>query len=237
MKLRKNPAIFAALAFCLCGAPYAWAKDKECAGRSGLPIVKLLPPPPCGACEETKAEIDELLHLQNTRTEEERKHALADENRSVGRFFEGAGIAYDASKLEACEGFFKARRDDEKQAVNAIKTTFCRKRPYDADIGKSAKLRPLSHEDSFAYPSGHATYGSVIGLMLAEMLPEKRAEIYARIDDYGHSRMIAGVHHRSDIEAGKIIGAAIDASLFAREGFLTEFNAAKICIRDAVDLP
>ena len=41
-----------------------------------------------------------------------------------------------------------------------------------------------------------------MGTVLARMLPEKRDELYARIADYGRSRMIARVHYRSDIDAG-----------------------------------
>ena len=56
-----------------------------------------------------------------------------------------------------------------------------------------------------------------MGMVLARMLPEKRDELYARIADYGHSRMIAGVHYRSDIDAGKVLGSAIAADEFAAD--------------------
>jgi acid phosphatase (class A) len=69
------------------------------------------------------------------------------------------------------------------------------------------------------------------------MLPEKKADIYKRIADYGFSRMVAGVHFRSDVEAGKILGAAIAASLFADPAFRDEFVLAKACVRKAVGLP
>ena len=73
-------------------------------------------------------------------------------------------------------------------------------------IRRSHRTRPYNLpvlKDSPSYPSGHTTYGTLMGTILARMLPEKRDELYARITDYGHSRMIAGVHYRSDIDAGK----------------------------------
>jgi acid phosphatase (class A) len=68
------------------------------------------------------------------------------------------------------------------------------------------------------------------------MLPEKKAELYRRIADYARSRMIAGVHFRSDVEAGKMIGAAVVVSLFAKPDFLEAFDGAKTCVRKAVGL-
>ncbi len=91
-------------------------------------------------------------------------------------------------------------------------------------------------DDSFSHPSGHAAYGATIGFLLAEMLPEKRAEIYARINDYARSRMIAGVHFRSDVEAGKLIGSVVAGSFLARPEVRQDFEETKACVRRAVGL-
>lgn len=48
--------------------------------------------------------------------------------------------------------------------------------------------------------------------------------------------MIAGAHFRSDVEAGKLIGAAVVASLFAKPDFRPAFDEARICVRKAVGL-
>jgi acid phosphatase (class A) len=76
-----------------------------------------------------------------------------------------------------------------------------------------------------------------MGTVLARMLPEKRDELYARIADYGHSRMIAGVHYRSDIDAGKVLGSAIAADEFAAdEDFKNKLPGATACVREALGL-
>ncbi len=208
----------------------------ECRGQSDAPLVRLLQPPPCETCEETKAELDELAALERGRTPEEAERAAADAARSVARFLEGGGISFDAAKLRECEGFFLVRRKEEKAAVDAAKDTFCRLRPFDTPGNALRPLAEAKPDDSFSYPSGHATYGATIGFLLAEMLPEKRAEIYRRITDYAKSRMLAGVHFRSDVEAGKLFGAAIGASLFAKPEFRREFEEARACVRNAVGL-
>ena len=98
---------------------------------------------------------------------------------------------------------------------------------------RSTRAKP---SDSYSYPSGHSTYGATTGFLLAAMMPEKRGAIYARINDYAHSRMVAGVHFRSDVEAGKLYGTAIAAALFAKPGFQAEFEEARICVRKAAGL-
>jgi acid phosphatase (class A) len=208
-----------------------------CQGQSDEPVVKLLQPPPCETCEETKAELAELLTLERARTPEQAEHATEDVKRSVARFLEGGNIKVDAAKLASCEDFFLKRRKEEKAVVDAAKNAFCRPRPFLTDGNALHPVDDAKPDVSYSYPSGHATYGATIGFLLAEMLPEKRAEIYSRINDYAHSRMVAGVHFRSDVEAGKLFGAVIGASLLAKPDFHGEFEEAKTCVRKAVGLP
>jgi acid phosphatase (class A) len=221
----------------LCLALFAPALEaRECKGPSDAPLVKLLSPPPCETCPQTKTEIEELAQLERERTPEQQTHVAADVKMTVERFLEGAGIGFEPEKLRPCEKFFTRPRQEEKAATDAAKDMFCRSRPY---ITPGNDLHPVEKaipNDSFSYPSGHSAYGATMGLILVEMLPEKRAEIYRRIADYGRSRMIAGVHFRSDVEAGKMIGAAVVASLFAKPDFLEAFREAKICVRKSVGL-
>jgi hypothetical protein len=49
--------------------------------------------------------------------------------------------------------------------------------------------------------------------------------------------MIAGVHYRSDIDAGKVLGSAIAADVFATdETFNNELPTATACVREALGL-
>jgi acid phosphatase (class A) len=209
----------------------------ECQGRSDEPLVGLLQPPPCETCEETKAELVELVALEKGRTPEQVEHAARDAELSLPRFLEGAGIAFDKEALKACEDFFLKRRKAEAASVKAAKSAFCRVRPYATSGNNLHPIQEAKPRESFSYPSGHSTYGATTGFLLAAMMPEKKAVIYERINDYAHSRMVAGVHYRSDVEAGKLYGTAIAAALFAKPGFQAEFNKAKACVRKAAGLP
>jgi len=68
-------------------------------------------------------------------------------------------------------------------------------------------------------------------------MPEKQAIIYSRINDYARSRMVAGVHFRSDVEAGKLFGTALANARLAEPGFDRRFEEAKACVREAAGLP
>lgn len=62
-----------------------------------------------------------------------------------------------------------------------------------------------SHEEPFlrgegSYPSGHSLRGWLIGLVLAQVAPERAEEIMARSWDYCNSRVIVGAHWQSDVD-------------------------------------
>jgi hypothetical protein len=98
------------------------------------------------------------------------------------------------------------------------------------------RLRRTNEQDSTSYPSGHATYGMVTGLLLAEMLPEKRERIINRIVDFGYSRLVAGVHFRGDVYAGQIAGATIAVYLFKSDAARARFYEAKTNLRQALGI-
>ena len=95
-------------------------------------------------------------------------------------------------------------------------------------------LKPIAANDTPSFPSAHAAFGAVTGLILIEMAPELRERISARIEDFGLSRLISGVHYRSDVYAGEFVGAAIAASLLADRDFRAELEKVKPDLRKAI---
>lgn len=209
------------------------AESLVCPTPPADPLVRLLSPPPCDSCAQTRVELEELRTLQRNRSDADVAHALQDYKISVARFIEGAGIAFDAAALDTCMAIFNRLSERTKSAAQNAKNTFCRTRPYNLpDSG----LRPLDEgKSSPSYPSGHTTFGTAVGAVLAQMVPEKRAEFLARAADYGHSRMIAGVHFRSDVEAGKVLGLEVAAGEFASDSeFKKMLPDATKCVRQAL---
>jgi acid phosphatase (class A) len=63
--------------------------------------------------------------------------------------------------------------------------------------------------------------------VLEALLPSKADAIRARADDYAYSRLVCGVHYRSDIEAGRILGTWIGRSMLASSAFKPQLEAAQ----------
>jgi acid phosphatase (class A) len=211
----------------------ALAEEPLCPRVDAVPLMAMLLPPPCDACEETRAELAELFILQKTRSSDQANHASGDQKRSVDRFLGEIGMKI-GGRSPFVDQFFKCVAHAVENSIGKAKAAFHRTRPYKLPDNGLQPLKELRDDDSFSYPSGHAAYGTVIGLMLAEMIPEKRREIIARVQDYGLSRMVAGVHFRSDVYAGQIAGATIAMSLFKNDDFRSEFDTAKVELRKAL---
>lgn len=58
---------------------------------------------------------------------------------------------------------------------------------------------------SYSFPSGHARIGMVEAAALAVMLPEVAPQILDRGADFGHSRIVLGVHTPLDVIGGKAV--------------------------------
>jgi acid phosphatase (class A) len=223
----------AALLLLLVGLEFS-AADPSCPDPA-VPVAALLMPPPKHDSAQTRAELQELLRLQESRTSQQVEHVRGDDHRTVERFLGGMNIKVGQFS-EAAIHFFDCIGTAVEKSVRDAKSTFVRTRPYRLHESKLHTLKTLSDRDSTSYPSGHATYGTVVGLVLVEMLPEKKEEIYKRIQDYGYSRLVSGAHFRSDVYAGNIAGAAIAASLLSKEASRDEFKQVKAELRKAVGL-
>jgi len=90
---------------------------------------------------------------------------------------------------------------------------------------------------SGSYPSGHAVWAYTAALVLADMVPERREQIFARAREYAHNRNTGGVHYPSDIQAGQLAATAIAAVLFTCAPFEHEEAAATAELRHALGLP
>ncbi|HHO59193.1 MAG TPA: phosphatase PAP2 family protein, partial [Thiotrichales bacterium] len=60
-----------------------------------------------------------------------------------------------------------------------------------------------------SYPSGHSAIGWAWALILSEVAPEKADAILYRGRAYSQSRVVCNVHWQSDINEGRMMGAAI----------------------------
>ncbi|WP_291921592.1 phosphatase PAP2 family protein, partial [Limnohabitans sp.] len=113
-------------------------------------------------------------------------------------------------------------------ATYRAKDHYNRKRPF-AELGETtcAPKEEAHLSKDGAYPSGHAALGWAWGLILAGLAPDKANALVQRGHAFGDSRMVCGVHWQSDLEAGRVVGAAAVARLQADPVFQAQAQLAK----------
>ncbi len=196
-------------------------------------LLVLLPPPPGPQDPVTGAELDELRQLQATRTPARVAVAQADAEITVFRLLIVFNRPLTPAQLPKTAAFFKKLMADEEVATAPAKAGFARPRPY----AVASDLQPVCPRPrSEAYPSGHTTTGYYMGVVLAAMVPEQRAAIFARTQEFAESRLICGVHYRSDIEAGRTAGTVLAAIAMNQPQFRAEFAEARAELRAALGM-
>lgn len=85
-----------------------------------------------------------------------------------------------------------------------------------------------------SYPSGHTAAGWAWALTLAEVNPKQADSLFKRGLSFGQSRVICNAHWQSDVDAGRIMGAATVAKLHSNPEFLADIQAARKELETAV---
>lgn len=157
------------------------------------------PAPPAEGSRADKKDLAALESWQNRRTAEQCAAASASARASYEEFFGAIGPFPKPLPAEAAAIFRRVQGETDGVAAD-IKDMFKRPRPFLRDPA----LDPcLGRVGGLAYPSGHATISRLFALMLADLVPARKKEFFARADEAALDRVIGGVHHPSDIEAGK----------------------------------
>lgn len=78
-----------------------------------------------------------------------------------------------------------------------------------------------------SYPSGHTVRGWGMALLLCEINPAAQDELFKLGYEWGQSRVIAGFHWQSDVDASRMLAAACYARLHTCKEFLDDMSAAK----------
>jgi acid phosphatase (class A) len=228
-----------AVAILLTGAPAAFAAEgagtfaAEGAGNfadpAKLDLRLFLAPPPAADSAQTKMELAEIHAIEKTRTPEREKIAQDDQTETVFAVVRGdLGPDFTEAKVPVAAAFFKKLLADEGLIVDPAKDSWGRPRPAVADPTIKVCVKPST---SGSYPSGHSTVAYMTALVLSDMLPEQRAAIFDDAARFAESRVICGVHYRSDTAASRTAAAVIVMQVRANPAFQKEFAAAKAEVR------
>lgn len=197
------------------------------------PFVASFAPPPARGSTAERAELDAMLALQKSRSAAEVAAAQADRKTQLSRF--AAAIGIEPEKLARLPHVVRLAEDVEDQVrpyVRAAKRHFRRLRPREVEPAIATCIGDVAADQS--YPSGHSTYGWIMGYLLADMLPERRAQLLARAAEYARQRMVCGVHFPSDLDAGQRGAAWLMVRLRSNPAFVADRDRAAQELRAAL---
>jgi len=188
----------------------------------------LMPAPPADDSVQGLAELAEVKTINSEASPEVRAAADKDGATENVTVFADTVPGFDVAKLPATKKLFDEVGNEEEQRTKLFKTYFARKRPYQRDTSIvicASEGKGTTKPNS--YPSGHTTLGFSMGVVLANLIPEKNQAILARAKLYAEHRMVCGVHYRSDIVGGQALGTALALKLMEVPSFRADYDAAK----------
>ena len=234
MKRIARIPLFLALGLAACGAHQAVRATRYVTPaafyipEAAAQAVRLAPPPAAGSAEDRR-DLAAVHEWQAKRSPNECARAAEAERPDYDTFFGGMSPFPQPMPAEAVE-FIQHVRADTFHIGDRIKREYDRTRPYRRDATLHPCIRPPKG-DRYSYPSGHSTLSRVLGLVLSDLMPARRAEFLARADEIALDRVIGGVHHPSDIAAGKLLADEIHAELLKSPAFLADLEKMRLLFK------
>ena len=181
--------------------------------------IALLAPPPLHGSPEQAADLASTVAIHSRCTPTEAALAKSEKKFSVFVFAPAIGTFFQPGKLPKTEAFFQRVEKETGEVTDTAKDYWKRPRPYTVD----PTLSSGDPEKSFAYPSGHSTHATVLALLLADLLPDKKDGVLSLSRDIGWRRVLTAKHYPTDIYAGRVLAQAIVRELKANPAFQRDF--------------
>lgn len=199
---------------------------------------------PANSSNQTTAELEYLLDLQNKRTtaEIERAEYIANigswpniinpldssykENREQLFYIPSAVIGswFNDQNFPAITNLLLNCIQDIRVTEFRLKRHFKRPRPYHLEPA----LKPLTRIGSPSFPSGHSLWAFTQAFLFSEIIPERRAAFMKRAMEVRWSRELMGIHYPSDNEASRVISWYLLKFWYNNPAFVADLKKARI---------
>lgn len=207
--------------------------------RSDLPNSLVLLGPPPAADSAAFARDEEArkttIPLRNTARW---KLAMTDADlafpQAADNFSCAMGVKIDDQQTPRLYAMMQKVLSDFGLSTYGVKNKYNRVRPFVVhnEATCRADQEAILRSDG-SYPSGHTAAGWGWALVLAQINPERSNALLKRGLELGQSRVICDAHWQSDVDAGRIMGAATVARLQTDPAFLADLKAAKAEVKAA----
>ena len=193
-------------------------------------LTVILPGPPDSTSMDFARDMNKYMAGKAMRHTERGRLAAAHSGYNISMvttyFSEPYGMTISNETTPALYFLLESTLVTGEVAMGRIKRYYKRQRPclrYKEPTG-SGEVFP---ETSYSYPSGHTIRGWLTAMVLAEINPAVRNQVFALAQEYCENRVIVGAHWQSDVEAGIAAAGIYMAMLHSNAEFLEDMRAAK----------
>ncbi|MET0272724.1 MAG: phosphatase PAP2 family protein [Phenylobacterium sp.] len=198
-------------------------------GKTGPDTYRILPPAPVPGT--TRYEADRTTFLATRSLKDSRRWTMAQGDVDSAGLLKGlacaVGVDLTPENAPATARLMRRVALDTSRATNLPKDIYKRQRPYLIDEGPICVDKTDSLAKSPDYPSGHNTWGWTVGLILAEVVPDRATEILVRAKAFGESRLVCGVHNLSAVGAGRMNASIVVAGLHGVPEFRSDLETVR----------
>ena len=195
--------------------------------------VLWLPAPPAPGSTQFEYDSTQYLwgkqqRLDTARANKAIREAVYDADDMAAQFSAVFGMEISREKTPAIHKVVKRGVETIRLSATKPKATYMRTRPY--AYFNEPTLVPEEEEElrtNGSYPSGHTVRGWGLAMILSEINPTAQDNLYELGYQWGQSRVIAGYHWQSDVDASRMLAAASYARLHACSAFLKDMKAAR----------
>lgn len=132
------------------------------------------------------------------------------------------GSVLSQSELNDAKDLFSDVFKFTERVSDYFKVSYHRVRPYNTDTTLNPCIKKPG--GAKAYPSSHSAMGTAGACLLAKAFPNKAKALRTQGDRIGELRVLGGVHHPSDVEAGRDLGRQICKRLLKEKDFVKELE-------------
>ena len=220
----------------VCGSILCNAADdvKLYMDADALPnALNFLPPPPKAGSAAFAYDSSQYVWGKSMRADSARAalaiaQSTVDITEMAVLFSEAFGVEISAKKTPAILNVLKRGVLTMRLSARGPKKFYKRPRPYEY-FNESTLIPNLDdeHRNSGSFPSSHTVRGWAMALVLAEINPAAQDALLKYGYEWGQSRVIAGFHWQSDVDASKLIISGCFARLHADESFNADMRKAR----------
>ena len=228
----KRTLITLLVSLMLCSVFSARSQERYFTEEQLPDLVNCLPAPPdtqsvAFAYDITQYMWGKAQRLDPERADMAKRDAVWSYKALLDEYIDAFGLAVSEEATPAIWTLMVNSLSTLDRIGHGPKAYFHRRRPFE----RFDEAMLTGEEDDLrgngSYPSGHTIRGWGAALLLAEINPGAAEAIFARGWAYGQSRVIAGAHWQSDVDAGRYAASIGYARLQTSPDFRAQMALAK----------